>query len=250
MHIFSHRGHCREALENSWQAFDLSLEAKIDGIELDVHMTKDQEFVVIHDKELSRTAKSSGLVKNMTRKELSQIQLSNQGKIPFLDEVLAKYVPQLEINIEIKDYSEAAAKAFAEFYEKCSNQERLIVSAISPETLIWLNDLVPQIRLGIVYEPLGFRRLRPYMSYFLNKLINRVDLEAVHPIIDLIEARNVEMFNSLGLKINAWFPSASEKSLPDPHWSKALDLEIDSIITNEPRAMQKWLTGQVQKTDV
>ena len=47
--IFAHRGYSEKYPENSMIAFEKALEAGADGIELDVHLSKDQEVVVIHD---------------------------------------------------------------------------------------------------------------------------------------------------------------------------------------------------------
>ena len=47
--IWAHRGASGYAPENTLESFELAIEQKADGIELDVQMTKDGELVVIRD---------------------------------------------------------------------------------------------------------------------------------------------------------------------------------------------------------
>ena len=76
-------------------AFEEGIKCGASGIELDVHKTKDNKIVVIHDEEVERTFKGKGLVKDFTLRELKELQTRRalfegvQGTgIPTLEEVL------------------------------------------------------------------------------------------------------------------------------------------------------------------
>ena len=60
--VIGHRGAAGEAPENTLASFALALEQGAEGIELDVHITKDGEIVVCHDATLDRTTNGSGLI--------------------------------------------------------------------------------------------------------------------------------------------------------------------------------------------
>ena len=79
--IFAHRGFSGKYPENTMIAFRKAVELGVDGIELDVHLTKDNEIVIIHDEDIKRTCNGEGLVKDMTLNELKKydalIQLAN-----------------------------------------------------------------------------------------------------------------------------------------------------------------------------
>lgn len=47
--IFGHRGYPAKFAENSLEGFEYALENGVDGIEFDVHLTRDQVPVVMHD---------------------------------------------------------------------------------------------------------------------------------------------------------------------------------------------------------
>lgn len=53
--VLAHRGSSGNAPENTLTAFSLACEEGADAIELDVHLSKDDQVVVIHDESLNRT---------------------------------------------------------------------------------------------------------------------------------------------------------------------------------------------------
>ena len=57
---FAHRGASARAPENTLEAFRLAVEAGAGGLELDVHVARDGEVVVIHDPTVDRTTDGSG----------------------------------------------------------------------------------------------------------------------------------------------------------------------------------------------
>ena len=54
--IFAHRGASAYAPENTMEAFELAAKQGANGIELDVHVTKDGEVVVTHDEKIRKMA--------------------------------------------------------------------------------------------------------------------------------------------------------------------------------------------------
>lgn len=58
--IWAHRGASEYAPENTLEAFQLAIDMKADGVELDVQFTKDRQLVVLHDERIDRTSDGSG----------------------------------------------------------------------------------------------------------------------------------------------------------------------------------------------
>ena len=93
--IFAHRGSKCNRPENTLAAFQEALRVKADGIELDVHLTKDDQLVVIHDEKVNRTTSGKGRVRDLSLAELKQLDAGSwfdrrfKGEaIPTLEEVL------------------------------------------------------------------------------------------------------------------------------------------------------------------
>ncbi|GHU42273.1 glycerophosphodiester phosphodiesterase [Bacilli bacterium] len=110
--IFAHRGSKSNRPENTLAAFSEAIKVGADGIELDVHLTKDSQLVVIHDESIDRTTNGTGLVRNLTFSELQQFSAGSwfnadytAEKVPLLSEVL-DLLTQLKftgvLNVEIK----------------------------------------------------------------------------------------------------------------------------------------------------
>ena len=102
---YAHRGFSGEYPENTMIAFEKALEAGCEGIENDVHLTKDGVLVIIHDEEIDRTGNASGWVKDMTYEELCKVDSSNKfhdkvgfQKIPTSGDVLELDEEKAKVN--------------------------------------------------------------------------------------------------------------------------------------------------------
>jgi glycerophosphoryl diester phosphodiesterase len=107
--IIAHRGASFDAPENTIHAINLAWKQNISKVEIDIHMTKDNRIVVIHD---SNTAKIA--IKNLTvKKELfATLRTLDIGswkhkkwrgtKIPSIEEILATLPDFGTLIIEIK----------------------------------------------------------------------------------------------------------------------------------------------------
>ena len=69
-YVWAHRGASGYAPENTLEAFALADKMKADGIELDVHLSKDGEIIVTHDENVQRvTCGVDAMVKDLTLAE-------------------------------------------------------------------------------------------------------------------------------------------------------------------------------------
>ena len=80
--IYAHRGASAYAPENTLEAFRLGMEMGAEGFELDVHLSKDGQLVVIHDETVDRTTNGIGLVRDMTLAELQALDYCKTEKWP------------------------------------------------------------------------------------------------------------------------------------------------------------------------
>ncbi|KRY93709.1 U4/U6 small nuclear ribonucleoprotein Prp31, partial [Trichinella pseudospiralis] len=116
--IIAHRGGAGEHVENTLSAMLLAVEKKVDMLELDVHITKDEQVVVCHDDHLLRVAGVDSYISKLNYNELpflkNNIPLDEHSevaggstqnpmdrRIPLLEEVLKQTYP-IPVNIDIK----------------------------------------------------------------------------------------------------------------------------------------------------
>lgn len=101
--IWAHRGYPAKFPENSMEGFRYVLDQHVEGIEFDVHLTKDNIPVIIHDEDIKRTTNGSGNVNKYTLTELKQFKLTNGETIPTLDEFLTLVENKdVFLNLELK----------------------------------------------------------------------------------------------------------------------------------------------------
>ena len=125
--VAAHRGNVADFPENTMAAYKSAYEIGADMIELDLHMTKDGEIVLIHDGDLARTADVSGKIRDLTLCEILRADVGvKRGeafrgmRVPTLREfceLVAAENGTMQFNFEFKDYlchGEEWAKASAD----------------------------------------------------------------------------------------------------------------------------------------
>ncbi|EST04224.1 glycerophosphoryl diester phosphodiesterase [Lactobacillus crispatus EM-LC1] len=101
--IFAHRGLPVKFAENSLQGFKYAATHGAEGVEFDVHLTKDKVPVVMHDETLDRTTNGTGYIKDYTLNEIRKFHLENGEPVPLLSELFEILQDKdLYINLEFK----------------------------------------------------------------------------------------------------------------------------------------------------
>ncbi|NRO90618.1 Glycerophosphodiester phosphodiesterase [Lactobacillus helveticus] len=102
--IFAHRGLPVKFAENSLEGFRYAATHGAEGVEFDVHLTKDKVPVVMHDEEIDRTTDDdSGYIKDYTLSEIRKFHLKNGEPVPMLRELFEILQDKdLYINLEFK----------------------------------------------------------------------------------------------------------------------------------------------------
>lgn len=186
--ILAHRGASGYAPENTLEAFRLAMDLGADGFELDVHLSRDGELVVIHDETVDRTTNGTGSVGSFTLSELKALNASNGmegfsgARIPTLGEVYDLIADTSHVvNVEIKT-DEALYPGIVEKLLQLEDEKhmtgRLLYSSFNHYTLMELKALSPKSPFGILYsdglyEPwkyaasLGARFIHPHYRTLL-----------------------------------------------------------------------------------
>lgn len=143
MRIIGHRGAAGLALENTLSSFRLARDLKVDYIELDVRVTKDNKVVVCHDATLSRVSRSQKALRSLTYAELKKIPLLNGEHVPLLENVLkiTDTIP-LIVEIKVKGQTELILKVL----DKHPNTE-VMVTSFHVEVINDIHKLRPDISL-------------------------------------------------------------------------------------------------------
>lgn len=161
--IFAHRGLSSEAPENTMAAFKLAKERSIPGIELDIHLTRDDKIVVIHDKTTARTVPGSKLViAQSSWEELKGLDAGSWKapgyageRIPLLSELFEAHGRDFYFDIEIKNREHTDGQLEALLARLLDDfkmdADRVVVSSFNPLMLAKFKAACPRIPTAIIY---------------------------------------------------------------------------------------------------
>lgn len=157
---YAHRGYhnITEGIpENSMKAFQRAVERGY-GMEMDVHLTKDDKLVVVHDDNLKRLCGVDKCVADCTWEELASFQLlGTEERIPSLSEVLALVDGRTPLIIELKTEKGNYDKLCREACAMLDSYRGLwCMESFDPRTVRWLKQNRPDIIRGQLLE--HFRR--------------------------------------------------------------------------------------------
>ncbi len=113
--MIGHRGARGLAPENTWSAIMEALRCGVRAIEIDVHLTRDGEAVLIHDETLNRTTSGRGPVASFGVQKLLGLDAGRWfskvfvgERLPLLRDVLTYLPHSVTVMIEIKHQSSQA----------------------------------------------------------------------------------------------------------------------------------------------
>lgn len=176
--LIAHRANNNHSyLENTKEAVIECLKQNyIDGIEIDIRVTKDKEFVLIHNILIDKISNSNGFVKDKTLKELKSYEFGNNQKINTLEEIL-DIINNKFLLIEIKDESSNYKEFIDIFYKKIKKYLYLniIVCSFNYELLLYLKKINKNIKCALIINSIfNKNRLYNHLDY---KLLSKPNLE-------------------------------------------------------------------------
>ena len=237
--LAAHRGGALRWPENSRLAFRNAIALGVDFLELDVHLSRDGELVVIHDPTLDRTTTGTGAVQDRTLAELRALRLKDKDEklteetIPTLNEVLALPAPStLRFLVEIKvdgqraRYPEIEEKVLATL-ERHRVTPRAIVMAFEPETVRRIRQLKPEVTAGALYSKRRLERMGSTVERELAELpklgVGFVGLDQT-----LVSPEVINQARQAELLLGVWTVNEAQAM------ERFVSLGVDILITDRP----------------
>ncbi|MGY4824338.1 glycerophosphodiester phosphodiesterase [Stutzerimonas chloritidismutans] len=227
--IYGHRGAKGEAPENTLVSFEQCLQHGVRRCELDLHLSRDGELMVIHDPTLKRTTGRRGKVVQHDADELVNYDAREGGPgwktpcpIPRLSELFEKCDFehwQLEVKSASRVRAARTVMAIKELAEQHRLLDRITVTSSSREVLRALNRLAPQISRGLVAEYNWLDPLKVARQYGCSLLALKWSL---------CTPERLEKARKQGLHVSVW--TVNEPAL----MRRLADFGVDSLITDYP----------------
>lgn len=232
MEVYAHRGFSGEYPENTMLAFQKAYDAGVDGIELDVQMTKDGKIVVIHDERVDRTTNGIGYVKDFLYKQLRSLDAGSwfhdrfaRQRIPALMEVL-EWIQDLDkeimINIELKNNAinypnleEKLLKMIGQF----QLEKQVVLSSFNIYSMLKARRLHPSIEIGTLFA--GVHKGAVPSA----KLVNA---QAIHGDLSFVLSSEGKKAVAQGLKLRVYMVNDAKVT------AMLQDAEVSALMTDFP----------------
>ena len=217
MILTGHRGAAELEPENTRLSIQKAIDLSVDQVEIDVHLTRDQHLVVIHDATVDRTTDGQGAVADFALEEIKQLDAGKGERIPTLQEVIDLVRGKVVLQIELKgpDTAEPVVRAV----ERNSMESEVLLTSFVHERLREARQLNPSLALGALWSNPPDDACKQAID---------MGAEAIHIQHQNIDAQLVQKAHAHGLKIRAWNPDTVEEI------QRAIDLGVDAIGSNRP----------------
>lgn len=211
----AHRGlHSNTVSENSMQAFSLAIE-KGYAIEIDIHLMKDGELVVVHDTNLKRVTGIDFEVKDLTTDTLKNYPLTLNGeKIPTFKEFLSLVDGKVPVLIEIKANSGFDPKTCEKLLLDLKNygaKDKIALQSFNPYVVKYLKTYSQDYSVGLLATkeyPFKF-----FTNYILRnlKLYKKIHADFISYNVAYLPFKKVSKIKKRGHKVLAWTINSPER---------------------------------------
>jgi glycerophosphoryl diester phosphodiesterase len=258
--IQGHRGARGNRPENTLAAFDYALENGITILELDLHMTSDDELVIYHDNNINTAlCKASSHIdlhiERMTLNELKEYDCGSFRNPEFPEQVLSKeQIPtfvelvrrvkwrypllNVRFNVEIKrtdndsdDYIKSFARKVVDIFEKYRLVNGSIIQSFDTKALQYIREFNPKIKTSFLVENLKESNAEDMVNVCI---INKFDI--ISPNFETLSKEIIDKFKNRGIIVIPWTVNTIDDL------KKIMIMGVDSIITDYPVTMKEYLS--------
>ena len=223
-----HRGAPLLAHENTLLSFKKAIETGMNGVELDVQYTSDKQLVVYHDWDLDILIGPDKRIEKTPYSEIEKIRFdnNNSNKIPLFVEVV-DIIPQKCIKIiEIKSthlLKTGIEKKILDIIKHYKIQNSCIISSFNPFVIRRVRKLNPNIQTAYLWS-----KKDPQCIFVSPLWVWLCRPDGFHADITFLEKNLMRWIRRKKMSVLT-FTVISQKQL-----SKALNLEVDGIIMDDP----------------
>jgi glycerophosphoryl diester phosphodiesterase len=223
--ITGHRGAMAHAPENTAPSLALAADHGADEIELDIRLSSDGVPVVIHDATLARVTDGarSDQVIDLTWAELAEVELAEGARLLRFEEVLEQ--TSLPLQVELK--ADGAAEVVAAVLDhRTADRERCLLTSFQRDYLIKVAEVMPWADRGFIVFGFEEEALTEALELGVQTLFTGWDG---------LTAEVVDRIHDHGLRTGGWLLNDESRA------RLAVQLGVDAVTADDPRAARAWL---------
>lgn len=207
--------------ENTLSSFKKAIELGVDMVELDVHICKNGEPVVIHDDNLRKRAWRLGKIKDKTLAELRKYNVGKGQFLPTLGEVIELINHRAIINIELKGLGTAGPvnSLIANYFKRGWSLDDFMISSFNFQELREFRKLNSYIWLGIIFS-------KTPADIF--EFTQEIKAKSIRPSIKCVNQNLIDEAHKRGLKVFVWTANEPKEI------QKLKEMGADGIFSDYP----------------
>jgi glycerophosphoryl diester phosphodiesterase len=224
IYVVGHRGAAGVLPENTIRGFQYAIDLGVDYVECDVHLTRDQQLVVMHDENVDRTTNGSGPIRDLDFAAIRALDAGDGTQVPTLDEVLATVDGKVKLLCELK--GEGVEEKTVHAVESHSMEDEVIFTSFYMDRLERVRNRSAHLQLGATFaDPKE------------EDITRALDLRptAVGIYYKNLCFRLVEQVLDAGLELRAWNPDTLREQ------QAMIALGVTGVSTNRPDILMEYL---------
>jgi glycerophosphoryl diester phosphodiesterase len=239
--VFGHRGGAGIAPENTMTAFDRGVALGVDGLELDVRLSKDGIVVVLHDPTVDRTTNLAGPVGRFTADELARADAAWHFRaaadatfrgqaigVPTLGAVLRRF-RDVRIIVELKENTRELARAVVDLLRAHDAEDRVCVGSFGRRALWEVRSMDRAVATSAAREEVRWALYRSWLRWPVTRAsYDGFQVPERSGTTRVISKRFISAAHRGGLGVQVW----TVDSIADGE--RLLAWDADALITDRP----------------
>lgn len=242
--LYAHRGASAERPENTLAAFERAVEVGVDALEMDVHVTRDNQLIVAHDDTAARTCGAQLAWGDLDLADVARLDAgwgfvapdgtrpfaARAVRVPTFEQVLDAF-PAMRINVDLK--GDRAAALMLDLVRRKRAEDRVTLASFQLATLLDIRRRgyggetalsQPEVASLLALPAMLWRQLP------LTGTAAQVPVNAGRIRFD--RATFIAKCHSIGLRVDFWTIDNPDEA------ARLLALGADGIMTNHPHAVR------------
>ncbi len=242
--VVAHRGGSGLWPENTLLAFRESAALGADALEMDVHSTRDDVLVALHDDSVDRTTNGEGAIRHLTLAEAQALDAGYQwtaddgasypyrgegAQVPTLEEVF-QALPEQRLNIEIKQRDPPITEPLCRLIREHDMENWVLIASFDPGTMTDFRNECPGVATSATASEI--RSFLTMYTVLLGNLYRGVaEAFEVPPRLRdmaIVTPDFVERSHNHNIRVLVWTVNEEDEM------KRFLDLGVDGILTDYP----------------
>jgi glycerophosphoryl diester phosphodiesterase len=227
VYVVGHRGAAGVLPENTLKGFRYAIDLGVEYVECDVHLSRDNHLVVMHDDRVDRTTNGTGRIRDLPLSAIRGLDAGDGHQVPTFDEVLALVQGRVKLLCELK--GEGVEEAAVEAVAGRNMEAEVIFTSFYLDRLERVRRRGDHLRLGAILPDPGEQEIARTLE---------LRVMGVGIYYRNLCLRQAERVLEEGLDLRAWNPDTLREQ------KAMIGLGVTGISTNRPDLLVEYLNKQ------